>query len=53
MANDVNFNITIKIIIWQLTNYANIILRNYIIIFLINFDVSNHSNFEYIILLGK
>jgi hypothetical protein len=64
MTNDVNFNIASKIIIytiltikyiyiWQLTNYANLILLNYIMIFLINFDVCNHSNFKYIILFSK
>jgi hypothetical protein len=46
MTNDVNFNIASKIIIytilttkkyiWQLTNYANLILLNYIMIFLTN-----------------
>jgi hypothetical protein len=65
MTNDVNFNIASKIIIytiltiniyiyiWQLTNYANLILLNYIMIFLINFDVCSHSNFKYIILFSK
>jgi hypothetical protein len=63
MTNDVNFNIASKIIIytiltikkyiWQLTNYANLILLNYIMIFLINFDVCNHSTFKYIILFSK
>jgi hypothetical protein len=62
MTNDVNFNITSKIIIYTIltikkiymtTNYANLILLNYIMIFLINFDVCNHSNFKYIILFSK
>jgi hypothetical protein len=37
----------------KLTNYANLILLNYIMIFLINVDVCNHSNFKYIILFSK
>jgi hypothetical protein len=63
MTNDVNSNIASKIIIytiltikkyiWQLTNYANLILLNYIMLFLINFDVFNHSNFKYVILFSK
>jgi hypothetical protein len=62
MTNDVNFNITSKIIIYTIltikkiymtTNYANLILLNYIMIFLINFDVCNHSNFKYIVLFSK
>jgi hypothetical protein len=49
MTNDVNFNIVSKIIIYtiltikkiymKLTNCANLILLNYIMIFWINFDV--------------
>jgi hypothetical protein len=37
----------------KLTNYANLILLNYIMIFLITFDVCNYSNFKYIILFSK